>query len=197
MAERAVEGDPAVVLLAGDFLCDTGPDATLEINTVLDVLKPLTETDVPLFAVMGNHDYAVGAAEQFTTALKEEASTCALRARSRPGTARGRSAPAGRGHRTRAPGLDNAAKALPELPPSATCVVLMHDPTLLLQLPARPAPLAVASHPPRADRFAWRSRTRRPITVPVLAEPHLEDGKGDRECGGHRDHTARAAPVAL
>lgn len=145
--KRAVDGKPAVVLLAGDFLYGTGPDATPEINTVLDVLRPLTQADLPTFAVMGNHDYAVGAAEKLTAALEahgidvllnESAGVPAQRPGDHPlhvvgiGPAR--------------PGLDDAAKALRELPANAPRVVLMHNPTSFLQLPAATAPLAVAGH---------------------------------------------------
>ena len=73
MAERAVQrvvaARPAAVLLAGDFVYSESPAVPEQVDTVLDLLAPLLETTVPVVAVLGNHDYDIGAADELTAAL--------------------------------------------------------------------------------------------------------------------------------
>ena len=67
---RAVEGQPDAVLLAGDFLYSTDPSIDSQVRTVLDILDPLVDSGIPTFAVLGNHDHAVDAAEELTAAFE-------------------------------------------------------------------------------------------------------------------------------
>ena len=74
MARRAVETavaeEPDVVLLGGDFVYSTDPGIETQIDTLLDVLDPLVDAGIPTYAVLGNHDHEVDAAEELATALE-------------------------------------------------------------------------------------------------------------------------------
>jgi predicted MPP superfamily phosphohydrolase len=71
VVDRAVEADPDGVLLGGDFLHSTSPGAAAQVDTVLGLLSPLVDAGIPTLAVLGNHDHAVGAAEELTAALED------------------------------------------------------------------------------------------------------------------------------
>jgi predicted MPP superfamily phosphohydrolase len=51
---RVNELEPDLVVLTGDFIDRSHPDAVSEVGTMLDALKP---TPLGRFAVLGNHDY--------------------------------------------------------------------------------------------------------------------------------------------
>ena len=75
MVEQAVEtivaAEPDVALLGGDFVYSTDPSIEAQIDTLLELLGPLLASGIPTFAVLGNHDHAVGAADELTTALED------------------------------------------------------------------------------------------------------------------------------
>lgn len=68
---RVVEADPDAVLLAGDFVYSDAPDVAKQVDNVVELLAPLTSSGIPIYAVMGNHDYAVGAADELTVVLEQ------------------------------------------------------------------------------------------------------------------------------
>lgn len=151
MAERAidriVEADPDVALLGGDFVYSTAPSVEAQVDTVLELLAPLLESDISTYAVLGNHDHAVGAADELTQALQERGVQVLLNeAASVP-------APDGAGSELYVvglgpprPGLTDVEAALDSVPEGAPRVVLMHNPTSFPELPASSAPLALAGH---------------------------------------------------
>lgn len=145
---RIVEEGPALVLLGGDFLYGAGPTSDEEIDAVLQALEPLTDAEIPTFAVLGNHDYAVGAADELTAALEARRIDVLLNeAVSVPSPGTGDGDPlhiVGLGPVR--PGLADAEQALDGVPPDAPRVVLMHNPTAFPTLPAHSAPLALAGH---------------------------------------------------
>lgn len=145
--KQIVEAEPAVVLLGGDFLYGTGSASEEEIDAVLEALEPLTDAEIPTLAVLGNHDYAVGAADELTKALEASGIDVLLNEAVRVRSPRGGGAPlhiVGLGPVR--PGLADAEQALDSLPRDAPRVVLMHNPTTFPTLPAHSAPLAVAGH---------------------------------------------------
>lgn len=152
MVERAVASavaaDPDVVLLAGDFLYSSDPSIDAQIDTLMQLIDPLLESGIPAYAVLGNHDYAVGAADELTTAL-EDAGIPVLRnaAVPVPGPVED---PAEQLHVVGiGPDLPNQVDidaALADVPDSAPRVVLMHNPTVFDRLPAGTAPLTLAGH---------------------------------------------------
>ena len=152
MVERAVEAtleaDPDVVLLGGDFVYSSDPTIETQIDTLLDLIGPLIDSGIPTYAVLGNHDYKVGAADELTTALEDAGipvlSNAAVPV---PGPV---DDPAEQLHVVGiGPDLPNRVDvdaALADVPDAAPRVVLMHNPTVFDQLPAGTAPLALAGH---------------------------------------------------
>jgi uncharacterized protein len=152
MVERAVdvvvEEDPDAVLLGGDFVYSSDPDIPTQVDSLLGLLSPILESGIPAFAVLGNHDYAVGAEEELTAAL-EDAGVPVLsnEAATVEGTGSGPAPPlhvVGLGPVV--PDLVDVPAALDGVPDDAPRVVLMHNPTAFPELPAGAAPLAVAGH---------------------------------------------------
>lgn len=150
MVERAVEhvvdADPDVALLAGDFVYSTDPGIPTQVDNVLELLAPLVESGIPAVAVLGNHDYAVGAEQELTAALEAAGIPVLLNEATLlevPDDGRELYV-AGIG--PTAPGLAGPQAALEDVPDGAPRVVLMHNPTAFPDLPAGTAPLAVAGH---------------------------------------------------
>jgi uncharacterized protein len=51
--------DPAAVLTLGDVVYHAAKGSKEEMAHVKELLRPLTEKEIPIFAVLGNHDYAM------------------------------------------------------------------------------------------------------------------------------------------
>lgn len=148
VVDRVVEANPDAALLGGDFVYSTDPGVGVQVDTVLGLVAPLIDAGIPTFAVLGNHDYATGAAEELTEALEDrgvevlrnEAATVP----SRLGADATELYVVGLGPKR--PGLTDVEEALRDVPDDAPRVVLMHNPTSFPELPAGSAPLAVAGH---------------------------------------------------
>ncbi|MEC4806313.1 MAG: metallophosphoesterase [Jaaginema sp. PMC 1079.18] len=57
--EKIIEEKPVAVLISGDFIYHASPDGNAEIEEVVDLIRPLAETNIPVYAVLGNHDYGI------------------------------------------------------------------------------------------------------------------------------------------
>ncbi|MFI7481953.1 metallophosphoesterase [Kocuria sp. M1R5S2] len=145
---RTVAADPEAVLVPGDFLYHSEASLQERIQGVVGLLEPLTATEIPVYAVMGNHDYAVGAVDELTIALEdhgievlanEAAAVPARDLRPGPGLFIVGMGPASVGEA-------DPAKALGQTPEAAPRLVLMHNPTTFPDLPPHSAPMAVAGH---------------------------------------------------
>ena len=147
IVRRAVDADPDAVLLGGDFVYSRAPDVSTQIDRVIELLTPLTDSGIPTFAVLGNHDYAVGAAEELTAAL-EEHDVAVLRngVATLPGAAGTAASLHVVGIGPARPGHSDPAAALAEVPDDAPRMILMHNPTTFDELPPDSAPLSVAGH---------------------------------------------------
>lgn len=147
MARRAVgvivDRAPAAVLIAGDFVYGSD-DVSTNVETAVDIVRPLPEAGIPTYAVLGNHDYESGAAGELRPAL-EEAGVQLLANEVAELDAEGETlfvvglAPKYGDRADPDEALDGLASAAPR-------VVLMHDPDVFETLPAGSAPLAVAGH---------------------------------------------------
>jgi hypothetical protein len=152
MVERAIETlvdeDPDLVLLGGDFVYSTSPDVDTQVDNLLELLDPLVESGIPTYAVLGNHDYQVDAADELTTAL------AGVGIRVLRNAAAPLPGPVGDPARQLyvvgiGPDVPNRVDidaALAEVPDTAPRVVLMHNPTVFDRLPAGTAPLTLAGH---------------------------------------------------
>jgi hypothetical protein len=143
-----VQARPAAILLGGDFLYGTGPAFDAELDRVVELLAPVTESGIPTFAVLGNHDHAVGAADALTEALEGNRIDVLTNEAVAVPPPRGR---AGEplfivGIGSERFGLAKPSEALDEVPHEAPRVVLMHNPSSFPSLPPESAPLALAGH---------------------------------------------------
>ena len=57
--DKIIEEKADAVFITGDFIYHAEPDPQVEINEVVDLLRPLTEAGIPTYAVLGNHDYGI------------------------------------------------------------------------------------------------------------------------------------------
>lgn len=140
---RVVEERPAAALVAGDFVYSADPDPAEQVERVVELLAPLTAAGIPTFAVLGNHDYAVGAVDELLAALTA-IGIRVLRNEAAPIPGAGALHVVGIGPAR--PGRDDVGAALAAIPDDAPRVVVMHNPVTYPRLPARSAPLAVAGH---------------------------------------------------
>jgi len=156
-----VASRPAVVLAAGDFVYDGERDPAGIARRAAGLLAPLVDAGLPVFAVLGNHDYAMPSrddepderlAEAVRTAL-EDVGIRVLENETLPLPAPGRGEPMPEAERlylaaigARVPGRDHPAETVARLPSEAPRIVLMHHPDSFEALPAGTAPLAVAGH---------------------------------------------------
>ena len=149
---RLVDAQPAVVLIAGDFIYHAGVGEG-QIAEAVALSKPLAEAGIPTFAVLGNHDYSLSEeggdknqalADALTAALEDagvdvlfnEAVSVELDGEALHVVGLG-------SHYAR---NDDVNAALADLPANAPRVVFHHHPDSFRQLPAGSAPLAVAGH---------------------------------------------------
>jgi uncharacterized protein len=148
VVDQTVAAEPEAVLIPGDFLYQSQTDLEERIQKVVGLLAPLTQAGIPVYAVMGNHDYAVGAVEELTAALEEQGVEVLANEASRvPGP---QESP-GPGLYVVGVGPSSAGRARPaeavnEVPDAAPRLVMMHTPTTFPHLPAHSAPMAVAGH---------------------------------------------------
>lgn len=176
--ERAVnqliEDNPAAVLIAGDFVYHLKENWREDIETVIGIVRPLSDAGIPTYAVLGNHDYGMSTskdqkkseqAEGLKTALEEvgiqvlqnEADTL-LREDASLYIA---------GIGSHVAGEDQPELALSEVPEDAARIVLMHNPNSYEAIPANTAPLAVAGHThggqfrlPFTPQWSWMTYQR-------------------------------------
>ena len=147
IAERIVDLDPDAVLVAGDFVYGHSPDPAVQVDTVMDLLSPVFEHDVPVFTVLGNHDYAADAVEPLTEALELHGVELLHNRAARVGLTSTASTDlhvVGLGaHR---PNEARPDEAFDEVPTGAPRIVMMHNPATYPKIAANRAPLAVAGH---------------------------------------------------
>lgn len=162
-AEELAEIKPQAVLFLGDYIYHSVQSEFIERQQVADLIQPLIETDIPIFAVLGNHDYVMesdGAdpnelkADQVTYIL-EELGVTVLQNDAVPltltdsGVLTDTDSPDALyivGLGSSWPEFDDPAAALNEVPDSAARIAMMHNPQAFAKLPEASAPLAVAGH---------------------------------------------------
>ena len=147
MVERAVdaliEQRPAAVLVLGDFVYGTA-NTQDNVETAVELIRPLTDAGIPTLAVLGNHDHTAGAAE----VLRQRLPAIGVQLLHNEATTLERD-----GDTLHVAGIGSAwagvarpDEAVDGIPPEAARVVMMHNPTSFEGLPADTAPLAVAGH---------------------------------------------------
>lgn len=149
---RLVDNQPAVVLIAGDFIYHAGAGEG-QIAEVVALSEPLVDSGIPTFAVLGNHDYSLSEEggdknQVLADALKAALEEAGIDVLFNESVAIERN-----GEMLYVVGLgshyaqnDDAATALADLPTDAPRVVFHHHPDSFRQFSANAAPLAVAGH---------------------------------------------------
>ena len=166
---RAIRGlaarGPAIVLIAGDLIEGGRRDVGHQVAEAAELLRPLTDAAIPVFTVLGNHDYLVSSNKQYDEAnarhLVEELAGRGVRALENealpldPPRSHGADETGERsgepalylvGLGPREPFREDWRQAFGALPEDAPRLVLMHYPDSFRELPAGIAPLALAGH---------------------------------------------------
>lgn len=175
---RIIKEKPAAVLLGGDFIyhptekVDSRAEARQEyeseekavalseIARAVQMLRPFIDMKIPVYAVLGNHDYAMetktalkieGVAEELRISLQKAGITVLQNevVEIQRGDQPTEADPhplylVGIGPHY--PGRDQVKEAFSYLPEGAPRIVLMHNPESFQEIPAEQAPLAVAGH---------------------------------------------------
>ena len=152
---KIVEEKPAIALVSGDFLYHPGKNIAPEIDTAVDIVRPLVEAGIPTYAVLGNHDYGMSSkkaqpktqeAERLEQAL-EAAGIDVLENEAVKLPLAGSNEPLYLvGVDSLWANRDNVDKALSEVPDGSPRIAMMHNPDSFEQFPPSSVPLAVAGH---------------------------------------------------
>lgn len=163
MAEELVEMNPSAVLLLGDYIYHSVNNEDLERQRVKELIKPLTDSDIPVFALLGNHDYGMSSEKvepneelaQEMRSVLEEAGITVLQNEAvslnltENGVEAGTASPDSLylvGLGANWPENAEPAGAFENVPDSAARFVMMHNPKTFETLPAESAPVSVAGH---------------------------------------------------
>jgi len=153
--EVLIEAKPAAVLYSGDFIYHAEPAPEAEIEEAVSIMQPLVDADIPVYAVLGNHDYGMSAqaadpATQLASKLEvalEEAGIVVLEnesvAMSLPNSTESLYVAA---VDSRWANQADVTEALSGIPENAPRIALMHNPDSFEAFPANTAPLALAGH---------------------------------------------------
>ncbi|TYS17155.1 metallophosphoesterase [Rossellomorea vietnamensis] len=161
--DKIIEEEPQAVLLLGDYVYHPADDNTVQMEKVADALTPLEEADIPVFALLGNHDYAMDkkddrvnqeTADRVDRMLGEKGIRV-LQNESVPLTLKNNEVTTnGENENTLYlgglgaswPGNVDVPKALRNIPDNAPRLFMMHNPEAFKKLPPDSAPAAVAGH---------------------------------------------------
>ena len=176
MVERIIKGNPALVILGGDFIYHPTEDDDYEealgeyeaedhleaqdiINEVVGILRPLAKAGLQVYAVLGNHDYAMETesslklswvAEQLTSSLEDTGifvlQNQAVELTPDSSIPDNKSALTLVGIGPYYPREGNVDKALAGIADKAPRLIMLHNPELFPRIPAGQAPLALAGH---------------------------------------------------
>ena len=152
---KIIEEKPALALVSGDFLYHPGKNITPEINTAVDIVRPLVEAGIPTYAVLGNHDYGMSSKKAEPKVKEAERLVTALEAAGIE-VLQNESVPLQLSNSSQTLYLvgvdslwadrDDVDLALSTLLDSSPRITMMHNPDSFEQFPANSAPLAVAGH---------------------------------------------------
>ena len=172
-----VEAKPAVALISGDFLYHAGKNIKPEIETAVDIVRPLVEAGIPTYAVLGNHDYGMSSkkaqpkieqAERLEMALEEAGIEVLENEAVQLSSSESNEPLYLVGVGSLWAGRDNVDKALSGIPDASPRITMMHNPDTFEQFPSSSAPLAVSGHThggqvrvPASPQWSWLRFTQK------------------------------------
>ncbi len=150
-----IEAKPAVALISGDFIYHPGLNIQSEIETAVDIVRPLVKAGIPTYAVLGNHDYGMSGKSASPKVTEAERLRTALEAA-------GIEVLENESVQLKLPDSneslnlvgvdslwakrDDVKRALSGLPESHPRITMMHNPDSFEKFPTNSAPFAVAGH---------------------------------------------------
>ncbi len=197
IVNRIIEERPAAVLVAGDFVYkptdedepqdverEDAADFMAEVSDSVALLRPIREAGIPVYAVLGNHDYGMGYPDSVKNERLAAAVRSTLEAASIP-VLDNRAVPlvlqSENVGETNSPANNDAALylvgvgsryagnakpeiALAQVPENAPRIIFMHEPDSFAAIPANAAPAAFAGHThggqirvPFTENWSWMS----------------------------------------
>ena len=177
VVNKVVAARPAVLLLAGDFVYEADQDVDTQMQEVIRLIQPILDDNIPVYAVLGNHDYSLMnehseqenfVARQVRLAL-ERAGVRMMDNGVRPLTT-GLAADGDANDTLYLAGIgekwannDRVQETMAMVPADAPRVVFMHDPDSFAKIQAGAAPFATAAHThgmqigiPWLSDYLWR-----------------------------------------
>ena len=156
IVEDLIEMDPAAILITGDYIYHVTSMDDQEIDHIMDALRPLKESGIPVYSVLGNHDYAMSSEDaepndELAEGLAEELISMGIRVLDNENDVLIESENPEESLYVVGIGShwaenDRVEKAFLGMPEDAARVVLMHNPDSFRSLKDNSAPLAVAGH---------------------------------------------------
>jgi predicted MPP superfamily phosphohydrolase len=206
--EQIIDVKPALVLIAGDFIYHPlGAESTSEtreeieqedirevdseIFAVVELLQPLLATNIPIYAVLGNHDYGMQTPEAIklewlAQEVQEKLETAGVQVLENEAVAlslRGEDIETAPlyvvGIGSHYAGKDKPIMALEQVPKGAARLVFMHHPKSFLNFLPGSAPVALAGHThggqlriPYTGHWSWMALFEKD---PLHADGWVED----------------------
>jgi len=174
---KVVSARPALVLLPGDFVYEADQAVDTQMQEVVALLQPILDDSIPVYAVLGNHDYSLmnehseqenAVARRVRIAL-DHAGVHMMDNQVRPLTIASLAADgvndtlylAGIGEKWAK--NDRSAETMAMVPHGAPRIVFMHDPDSFAKILPGDAPFAIAAHThgmqlgiPWLSDYLWR-----------------------------------------
>jgi Predicted phosphohydrolases len=178
VVDQVVKIHPAAVLIAGDFVYEADHAVDDQMQIVASILEPMLREKIPVYAVLGNHDYSLmneGSQKESFVAHRVRFVLDSIGVHMMDNRVLALPSPDSSG----APGAalylvgigekwaknDSSAKTMSRVPAGAARIVFMHDPDSYADIPANQAPLAMAAHThgmqvgiPYVSDWLWRHK---------------------------------------
>jgi hypothetical protein len=168
---KLVEIKPAAVLITGDFIYHSLPKPETEIETVVNLIRPLIQAEIPTYAVLGNHDYGMDSksvppnvelANRLEKALEKIGVNVLKNEAVQLQQADSNKSLYLVGVGSLWANRDQVQQALKNVPNRRPHIVMMHNPDSFGKFPQYSAPLALAGHThggqvrvPNMPQWSW------------------------------------------
>ena len=190
--DKLIEEQPAAVLISGDFIYHATPNPEREIQKVVELIRPLTEANIPTYAVLGNHDYGMKSKKmppktELAAQLEQALEAIGIRVLTNEAVKlplQGKDSDLYLiGVGSHWANNDRVEQALAELPSDSPRIVMMHNPDSFVDFPANTSPFAVAGHThggqirlPYLPQWSWLALVKEDE---VFADEWVEEDYGE------------------